>query len=103
MSDLTDQAKRKLCEEAGSDRTLIRVEEYLTDLCTSDEVAEKILADGKTLKGCMEKVKKAARSQAVGGMAMIEDAEVYAQVRAYYGIELTPKNEAEIIDITDLL
>ena len=55
MSIKTDQAKRKLAEECQGKEYLIPFEEYLTGICTTDKVADLILAENKKLEKCFGK------------------------------------------------
>lgn len=54
------------------------------------DAAGKILADGKTIKGSLEAMKKAAEKNKVGNMAMMTDAEGFAVVLEYFGIKGKP-------------
>ena len=50
MSTKTDEAVRKLTEQCQDKDYLIPFEEYLTGIMT-DDIADKVLADGKSLQG----------------------------------------------------
>lgn len=99
-----DEAIRKLTEECNKEPWLVPFEEYLTSICTTPEIAEKILEEGKTLEKAAKGVMEAARKRAVKGAAMLADDEVYTMLRNYFGIELKEKRrETDFIDIDDFL
>lgn len=50
----------------------------------SEPLAEKINAGAKTLAGCWEFIRKEARKQAMNGVAVIEDAEVFGWAVHYF-------------------
>ncbi len=49
--------------------------------------AEKILAEGKSIAKSLEAMRKAAEKKKVGNMAVLTDAEGYAVVLKYFGID----------------
>lgn len=106
---LTDKAKAKLAGEIKGKDYLIPFEEYLTDICTTDAVAEKILAEDKSLERCFQHMKGIASKRKTGNFAYIPPEEGFEIIRKYYGIEEEqPKRRAaepqgEVIDIMDLL
>lgn len=106
---LTDQAKAKLADEIKGKDHLIPFEEYLTEICTSDAVAEKIVAEGKSLEGCFRHMKNIARKRKTGNFAYIPPDEGFRIIREYYGIEdiplRVPKQAAmgDVIDVMDFL
>ena len=53
MSTKTDEAVRMLTEQCKDKDYLIPFEEYLTGIMT-DDIADKVLADGKSLQGCFD-------------------------------------------------
>lgn len=82
------------------------IEEYLTGICTSVSVAEKLLDPGKTLNGAYSKVWDEAKRRKKGNCAYIPPEEVYAIVREYYGIEAghtRPAKQQTKINAMDLL
>lgn len=76
------------------------IEEHLTELCTNEETAAKILANGKSLKACCDSIKDEARKRAKNNVAYIPPAEVFEMAEKYYCIE---KHAAKKIDVLDLL
>ena len=105
MSELTDKAIAKITDEmmAINTRNAIAIEEYLTNKCKSDEIANRILAKEKTLSGCIEHCKGKAKPQAKNNCAMITAEEVYEWVDEYYGIAGIEAANTEVIDIMSLL
>lgn len=106
MSKIND-AIAKITQECEGTDYLIPFEEYLTGICTTDEIAEKILNPEKTLKGCFSEMKKVAEKRMVRkgnvGNAMIPPEEGFQIIRDYYGIELKEKKSASVLDVLDLL
>ena len=104
MSALTDQAIAKMAEEIKGKDHLIPFEEYLTGICTTDDVAEKILAEGKSLEKCFRHMEGIARKRKTGNFAYIPPEEGFSIIREYYGIKNKPAaREPEAVDIMDLL
>lgn len=104
---LTDKAKEKLAKEASEKEYLIPFEEYLTEICTTDRIAEKILAEDKSLEKCFAKMKGIASKKRTGNFAYIPPEEGYKIIREYYGIDDAESKAEEVkteaIDIMDLL
>lgn len=85
MSKKTDAAIAKLTAECEGKYYLIPFEEYLTSICTSDDIADKILNPKKTLGECFEKMKGIAKGRAVNRCAYIPSEEGFEIIREYYG------------------
>ena len=105
MSKINDAIAKITTECEGKDY-LIPFEEYLTEICTTDEIAEKILKPEKKLQGCFDTMKSIAKKRAVNGAAYIPPEEGFRIIRDYYEIELSEKKEkksAEVVDVLDLL
>lgn len=80
------------------------IEEHLTEICTSDVVAEKILNDGKSLKGACDSIRDAAKKNAVGGVGAVSDEDAYRMAEEYYGINKINRAEKhETMNVLDLL
>jgi hypothetical protein len=87
------------------------IEEHLTEICTSNAVAEKLLAEDKSLREFFKKVTDHARSEAGKtrknnvGCWGAPDAEFFRQVEEYYGIDSKPaatsrsKSRVNILDM----
>jgi len=107
---MKDKAIAKITEEAMAinDPVAFGIEEHLTEICTNDTVARKILAEGKSLKTIYDKVWAEARKRRTGGKncVFIPPAEVYAMIDEYYGInEQTAqprKSDQNKVDVLDL-
>lgn len=80
----------------------IGIEEHLTEICKSENVAAKLLDKGKSLKTCCDQVTAEARKRAKNGVAYISPSEVFTMVDDYYGISNTPE-PAKKINVMDLL
>lgn len=63
------------------------IEEYLTDRCTTNEVAEKLLDENKTVSEIYNKIKNHARDLAKDRFAMMKDDELYGMIDEYYGLD----------------
>ena len=89
MSTKTDRAIAKITDEAMkiNNPIAIALEEHLTQKCTSDTVADLLLAEDKQLRKIIGDIRAEARKQAQDGCAEIPDEEVYAMVDRYYGLD----------------
>lgn len=108
MSKKTDEAIAKITAECEGKEYLIPFEEHLTNICTNDRIAEKIMQEGKTLQGSFDKMKSIAKNRRKGNFAYIPESEGFAIIEEYYGITEADKSGSgrqvgNIIDITELL
>ena len=110
--ELINSAIAKITEEALSikDAFSQMIEEHLTDICKTDAVATKLLAENKSLKAFCEDMWKEARNKstkcAAGSGAYTSDKECFEKAEAYYEIteeDKRTKNTTNVIDITELL
>ena len=107
---MTDKAIEKITKEAMeiNDPVAFGIEEHLTEICTYDTIARKILAEGKSLKIIYDKVWAEARKRRTGGKncVFIPPAEVYAMIDEYYGIneQAAPsrRSDPNKVDVLDL-
>ncbi|MBQ6455686.1 MAG: hypothetical protein IJJ31_00990 [Mogibacterium sp.] len=107
---MKDKAIAKITEEAMAinDPVAFGIEEHLTEICTNDTVARKILAEDKSLKAIYDKVWAEARKRRTGGKncVFIPPAEVYAMIDEYYGIheQAAPsrRSDPNKVDVLDL-
>ena len=85
-----EQAMDKLRDEMAqkSDNGYVQVVgEYVTTyLLTHPAAASAITDEGKTIEGSLQAAKEAAKKKAQNGVAVMPDAEVYAEVLKYYGL-----------------
>lgn len=111
MSCNIDQAIAKITKEAleiGHPYATF-LEEHLTELCTTESVAKKLLQPNKHLKEHVDAVIQKMRNQAKQnqkgntGTAGISDKEAYWGVEAYYGITQEATKKADIIDLSSFL
>ena len=102
---MIDKAIAKITDEMmKSKNPAIRaIEEHLTNLCTNNEVAEKILDKDKSLKGAYNKMKEEAKKLAGGSSEIcISDEDGFRIVDEYFGINQIKKSTSKI-NIMDLL
>jgi len=65
-------------------------------LDVNNGAAEKVIQDGKTIKGSIGEMSKIARTKAVDGCGILTDQEGFEIVLKYFGIKFTPTNAALI-------
>ena len=104
----TDEAIAKMAEEIKGKDYLIPFEEYLTSICTTDAVAEKLMKEGQSLQGAFGTMRDIAKKRHVQGCAYIPPEEGFEIIRNYYGItDKDMKNSttqpAQTINVLDLL
>ena len=106
---MINKAIEKITKEAMAinDPVAFGIEEHLTEICTSNAVATKILAEDKKLKTIYDNIYAEARKRRKGNCAFIPPAEVYEMIDKYYGIdEPVPKaasrSRAGKVDVLDL-
>lgn len=76
--------------EAAKDPCSKYIAEQLLQLATScPEVAEKILAEKKSLTGALDAIKAEAKKHAVGGCACIDEIQTMEIACEYYNIKAT--------------
>ena len=90
----------------------IAIEEHLTARCANTQIAEKLLAEDKSLKKAidviMQKARKIASENRKGntGRAVISDADAYKMVDEYYGLDEQAAPEkrpaSQRVDVLDL-
>ena len=100
-----NEARAKITEESlkikGALATFI--EETVNEHCTTEEVANKILDGKKSIKDLINDIRNKAKEKAVNNMAAISDEEVREMVLKYYEIDETKTQNAEVVDILDLI
>ncbi|MEG1036594.1 MAG: hypothetical protein RSA49_04185 [Anaerovoracaceae bacterium] len=91
---------------AKGNPAIIYIEENLRKKITSDEVAEKILQEGKTIAGAFGEMRKIARERAVNNVGFIPPEEGLEIIYKYFGIddiEEQTEERKEPVNILDLL
>lgn len=85
---MINKAIEKITKEAMeiNDPIAFAIEEHLTESCTTNSIAAKILAEDKKLKTAHEKLWAEARRRKKGNCAYIPPKEAYAMIDDYYGI-----------------
>nr|DAI44669.1 MAG TPA: PcfK-like protein [Caudoviricetes sp.]DAX88523.1 MAG TPA: PcfK-like protein [Caudoviricetes sp.] len=100
-----NEARAKITEESleikGALATFI--EETVNEHCTTEEVANKILDGKKSIKDLINDIRNKAKEKAVNNMAAISDEEVRGMVLKYFEIDETKAQNAEVVDILDLI
>lgn len=100
-----NKARTKITEESleikGALATFI--EETVNEHCTTEEVANKILDGKKSIKDLINDIRNKAKEKAVNNMAAISDEEVRGMVLKYFEIDETKAQNAEVVDILDLI
>lgn len=100
-----NEARAKITEESlkikGALATFI--EETINERCTTEEVANKILDGKKSIKDLINNITNKAKEKAVKNVAAISDEEVKEMVLKYYEIDETKAQNAEVVDILDLI
>ena len=100
-----NEARAKITEESleikGALATFI--EETINERCTTEEVANKILDGKKSVKDLINDIRNKAKEKAVNNMAAISDEEVRGMVLKYFEIDETKAQNAEVVDILDLI
>lgn len=89
-------------EKMGSATVRLLCSHIIDHCLVNDENADKVLAEGKSLKGCWAYITNNARKQAAGNCAAVPDDAVYEWAAGYYGFT-AEETKAEIIDLLDLL
>jgi len=108
---MINRAIERITEEMmkSQEPYIVAIEEHLTSICTTEAVAAKLLADGKTLAGAFGEVEKEARRRQKYQKACIVSTEAFQIIEDYYGITDDDKDgkvrmtRGAVIDITDLL
>ena len=101
---MIDKAIAKITNESMKmdDPLAQMIEEHLTEVCTTQSVAEKLMDPGKNLHGIHKQIWDEARKRKKNNGAFIPDQEIYDMVDAYYGISAAaPQDEG--INVLDLL
>lgn len=105
MGKIND-AREMITKASGEINTplSIYIEEHLNKRCTTEDVAEKLMAEGKSLKDLIKKITAEAKKQATNGVACIPDEDVKTMIDEYYGLSAGDEHaQAKVIDIMDYL
>lgn len=106
---MIDKAIAKITEEMmqTSDPTIQCVEEHLTKICTTADIAEKLLDPEKNIKGAVDAMREVARKRVVRGVGCVPPEEGFRIVDEYFGITEEMKSRAkqdrDTINILDLI
>lgn len=106
----TNDAIKRITEEAMklNNPFATYIEEYLTNECTSDTVAEKILNPQKSLKEFTDTITEEMRAEAQKGgtgarSAGASDEYFYRRAREYYEIGKEKKKSSDVMNLFDFL
>lgn len=80
-------------QKEPNNRYLALVGENIIDCIMTDDDAEKVLQEGKTLAEAMKAIMKEASKKKQGSVAVLQDAEVYRIAQAFFS--LNPQAPAE--------
>ena len=109
---MINKAIAKITDEMinENDPLITMIEEHLTNICTTEAVAQKLMNEGKTLKACSKVIWAEAEKRKNKRGAHIPDAECYEMAEKYFGIAEEDKQEkkrvatqTDVIDITKFL
>ena len=100
-----NEARAKITEESLKIKGVLAtfIEETINERCTTEEVANKILDGKKSIKDLINDIRNKAKEKAVNNMAAISDEEVRGMVLKYFEIDETKAQNAEVVDILDLI
>lgn len=94
------------------DSAIVAIEEYLTEICSNERIADKLMVEGKTLKGALQEIENRARKIQKNRRACVGPAEAFVIVERYYGIteedkqasnSSKPKKDRDLIDVMDFM
>ncbi|MBF1331761.1 MAG: hypothetical protein HXM66_03140 [Mogibacterium diversum] len=103
--EIINEARAKITEESLEIKSALAtfIEETINERCTTEEVANKILDGKKSIKDLINNIRNTAKEKAVNNMAAISDEEVRGMVLKYFEIDETKAQNAEVVDILDLI
>jgi hypothetical protein len=91
---MLDKAIEKLNDEVNRNKNNPNIKvvwEFLRkQLNMNNGASEKVLQEGKTIKGSIDEMEKVAKTKAVGGCGMLTDQEGFEIVLKYFDIKYTP-------------
>lgn len=85
---MKDKAIEKInaeMQKSGNDPYTEIVGHYIIDRCLDAACAEKVMKDGKTLKGAMDAVMERAKKAKHGSVAVLTPGDVFGAVDKYFG------------------
>lgn len=78
--------------------------QYIIDQCENEEMAKAVLAEGKTLAGCLDAIKAIAKKKAVDNVGVVTEEEAFAEVHKYFGVSKETGAKAAVsIDLDKFL
>ena len=101
-TELVNDAIRKLESEMEQNKNFSYVQAIgnflLQHLESNPAAAEKIMAEGKTIKGSLAELKKEAQKNQVEGCGVLTDEEGFAVALKYYGIDAAAPAPAPAVE-----
>lgn len=102
----TNEAIARITDEMmrADDPLIQMLEEHFTKICTNEEIAIKLLAEDKTLKGASTIIWAEAKKRQIKSGAWVPDEECCEMAEDYFGITPDMKNimtRAAIVNILD--
>ena len=70
-------------------------------IVSPEEIADKVLEEGKTLEAALKTITANAKKKAVSNCAVIADEEVYKWAREYFGIEAMEAEKPKSANIAE--
>ncbi len=78
--------------------------QYIIDKCGNEEMAKAVLAEGKTLAGCLKAIEAIAKKKAVNSVGVVTEEEAFAEVHKYFGVSKETGAKAAVsIDLDKFL
>ncbi len=116
MNEVYQKVIDKLDKEAEKEKNpaIRAIEGMLREVCKNDaDACEKVLADGKTMKGAYDAMYEVAKKRKNGNCAVIAPDEAQSIILKYYGIgkdsgaesakSQTPENVSTVTSLFDLI
>ena len=94
-----EEAIKKINDEVQKNHKntyLVMVGEHIIDCITTETAAEKVLAEKKTLSGCLKSITGKASDHKTGNVAVIDDKTVYGWAREYFGLQETVEQKPQL-------
>lgn len=93
IAHITEQMMKK-AKDGVPQPEIQAIEEMLTNICTTDAIAEKLLAEGKTLQGAFDAIESAARKEkGSSNCVCIPPNRALEIMEEYYGITQEDKSD----------
>lgn len=102
MNEAIEKINKEITE--SNNQVIKKIGEHVITMITGSEGnANKVLVEGKTLKGSLAAMSKHAKTIAIGGSSVLTDEQGYEQVDEYYGFDKDNKRSGVVISLADIL